>query len=285
MSSGGIHLPTARTREDRFKAAEPHIAAQQTKLQQLAAVDRADRLSQIRAGRQQDMAEGRQEGERLFGEGSLGRVDQGRAGEIAGLIEQRRQAQSQADRSPLIAAILAQRQAGLEGFQAPELAAQRAQALQGISQGQQTAMRQLRGAQSQAGVQGALAGAQQAQVINEAQKARTQAEQDLFIKNVAQKQAALGALEGSATGAEGNEFNRGYATLGALEQTIGGARAEELGREQFNLAQSQKERFGQLAAQMGYGALGAGERAAVGQELVGEKQAQAAAEAGRGGKK
>lgn len=139
--------------------------------------------------------------------------------------------------------ILGRRRAALEGMSSEEQAALRSQALERIAAQQQGAQRQLRGLQAQAGLTGATAAAQQAGVLGQAQKDRAGIERDLLLADIANRNEALGAFE----------------------QTLGG-----------EMQRSQQERLGQLSTELGFGQLGATERGAIAQQLIGEKQAAAA---------
>ena len=112
-----------------------------------------------------------------FEEGALGRLDAGRTADISQVIEGRR--------------------AALGGLAAPEAQALRERAVQGIQRGTQTALRQLRGQQAGAGVRGASATAQQAQVLGAGQQAQANVERDLFLQNIQAKREGLSAFETS----------------------------------------------------------------------------------------
>lgn len=187
--------------------------------------------------RDADMAKGRARGQELFGTPFV-------------------QA-SQGERSQDMASVIAARKAGMQGYSAPETNALRDQMQQGVSRQEATTMRQLRGSQAQSGVRGALAATQQAQVLQEMGKQRAQAEREIFIQNMAQKQTGLDKFEQSLRGAETEEIQR-------------------YGQRQT----------GKLGTEMGYAQMGAADRAAIQQQLLGESQAALNANIGsRGGKK
>lgn len=163
-------------------------------------------LQRFRTGRTQDLAEGRKRGEELFAQ------------------------------DPALQDILARRKSALEGFNAPEQQALRSQSLNQIARQGQTQARALRGAQAQSGVRGAAAAGQQAGLLKNLQKSQAEAEQNLYLQNVANKDKALSAYEG----------------------TVGGLKSAQLGTE------------------LGYGQLGAQERSAAAQQAIGEQQAAAA---------
>jgi hypothetical protein len=159
-------------------------------------------------------------------------------------------------RASEIADIIERRKKEASGFSPEEQEAMKSGAVQNIQQATQANLRQLRGIQGAQGIRGGLAAAQQAQALQKGQEALAGAERDLFLQNIAQRRA-------------GTE---------ALEKSIQAARAEELGA-------ARAEKQAQLATELGFASLGAAERGAVMQKLVGEAQAQAAGRSGGGGKK
>ena len=174
----------------------------------------------IRAGREADLARGRERGQELFGREQFFVRDRG---------------DIQADTEDIIA----RRRASLEGFSPEERNLLREQATAPLMQQQATALRQLRGAQAQSGVRGGLAGAQQAGLISQQAGQRAGLERDVALANIQRRQEALGDFE----------------------STIGG----EQGR-------AQKQQFAQLGTELGFGQLGASERAAGFQQALGEQQ-------------
>lgn len=212
----------------------------------------------------------------MFGAGSLERMAAIGAEELAKQIQARQaQAATAGQRSADVQDIISRYRSGLEGYTAPELQALREQMQSGITTGEQTALRQLRGQQAAAGIQGGLAGAQAARLLQAGQQARTQAERDLFLQNIAQRQNALQGFQQAVTGAEATEFGRGQTTQGALEQILQQQRAEETGRQQFNIGQGQQEKFGQLATMLGIAGMGSTERAAEAEKIAGTETAKA----------
>lgn len=159
-------------------------------------------------------------------------------------------------RAKEIADIIEMRKQQAQGFTPEEKGALRDEAVSNIQKATQTNLRQLRGVQGAQGIRGGLAAAQQAQALQGGAQAQAQAERDIYLKNIEQRRAAADALE----------------------KSIQSARAEELGA-------LRSEKLGQLQTELGFAGLGAAERGAVMQKLVGEAQAQAAARGGGGGKK
>lgn len=159
--------------------------------------------------------------------------------------------------------IIAKRKANLQGFTPEEQNAMKEGALKTLDQNAQTSARQLAINQARSGVRGATAAAQSASLQKGLAGAKADQERELFLKNIDNKRAALDALEG----------------------TTGRTEADELGREQFNIGQQNKETYGKLSTEMGFGSLGAGERAAVMESVLGQRQADVAANMPKGGKK
>lgn len=163
-----------------------------------------------------------------------------------------------ADRAKEISDIVAQRKAMAQGFTPQERQVMEDTANQTVNQSTAQSLRALRGIQGANNVRGGMAAAQQGRVVSAGDQARIQAARDIELQNIAARRQGMDALEKS------------------LET----AKADEM----FNLGQANKETLGRLTTELGYGSLGAAERGAVGQMVVGE---QAAAAAGRpsGGKK
>lgn len=167
-------------------------------------------------------------------------------------------------RSKEIQDILSARKSNLSGFSTEEQQAMRDQNLAAILQGQKAGARDLARQQARAGVRGSIAGAQQQALQTATQGQLADQERQLFLNQIAERRSALDKFEGSQTAAE----------------------QSELGRKQFNLSQANKELLGKLSTEMGYGGLGAAERASAVQSVVGDKQLAAAKEAAAaGGKK
>lgn len=260
--------------EKKRKEAEAQTLADKKKQKEI--------LTQIKNQRRIAQIEGRNIGKKYFGDEKLGRVDETRSNEVAKIIAER---QAQLDAAKTRTAdtqqIIDLRKANLAGFSPEEINAMRAQEVSQMGRAQSTALRQLRGAQAQAGLRGGAAAAQQANILAQSQAARANVERDLFLQNIAQRRAALGDYESSVRGVEGEEFARRTGALGGLEASTQGARADELARQQFNLAQLGRERFGQASSEFGYAGLGQQEAQAALQTILGEKQSEATVEAAK----
>jgi hypothetical protein len=188
---------------------------------------------ELEAARERALLKGRARGLELFGEGSLA---------TRGLEE----------RKASFADILDQRRAQMQGLTPEEQSAFEQQALGGISTGTQTAMRQLRGVHGATGLRGGGASAQQAQILREGQKQTAQAQQDIFMKNIAARRQALSDYE----------------------QTV-----------QAEQDRAQRELLGQLTTEFGYGSLAAGESAGVGQQMAAQEMGERGRQLQQGGGK
>lgn len=166
-----------------------------------------------------------------------------------------------AERPEEIAQIIAQRKLQTQGMTPEEQEALRSVNVPAIQQQQAGQMRQLAIQQARSGVRGAAAGAQRADIQKSASGQLAQQERDLFLKQQDLKRSALGQYE----------------------QSVGSALDRERSGKEFNIAQQNKELAGRLATELGYGQLGAGERASVMQDLLGDKYVDLAeAESKRG---
>jgi hypothetical protein len=181
-----------------------------TKRKAALAAQRQQMLTdQNTASRTADLAAGAARGKQLFGDGTLGRVDSTRAGEVADIIKQR--------------------QAQTQGFTPEEQNAFRDQNESAINNNTQTNLRAMRGAQGANGVKGGLAVAQQAQAFrdNAAQKAGV--ERDLYLKNIDLKRSALDSLEKSTGSARADELSRQQFDIGQANKEKEGQLSTELG--------------------------------------------------------
>lgn len=155
-----------------------------------------------------------------------------------------------ANSSQDVADIIAQRRQQMNGFTPQEMNAYREEGVNNINQGLQTNLRQLRSVQGSNGIRGGMAAGQQAQLLRGAQQAQAQNERDLFLKNIDAKRTGLDKMEQST-----------------------------MDREKFNIGQQNKEKFGQQATEFGYAGLGAAERGGIMQQILGQEQADATAQA------
>ncbi|MHA2064492.1 MAG: hypothetical protein ACXABY_08940 [Candidatus Thorarchaeota archaeon] len=116
--------------------------------------------------------------------------------------------------------IISRRREQLAGLTPEEQQALEQQGIGGIQQAEQGALRQLRGAQGAAGVRGAQAGAQQADILSQGVEARGDLQRDILIQDISQRRTALDQLEksltGERTGAQAREL--GEASLGASDR-------------------------------------------------------------------
>lgn len=130
--------------------------------------------------------------------------------------------------------ILAQRKAGLAGFNAPQLAAMQAQMAGGQQAAEQQRNRALQAALARQGVRGGAAASLQAQAGQMAAREKAAADTQLMLQQAAQQEKALGAYEQGVSGALGAEQARqfqGLAAQLAAEQQIAALEAAGLQKE------------------------------------------------------
>ena len=127
--------------------------------------------------------------------------------------------------------IIKRRASQLGGYNAEESAAMRSQMAAGLARQQQQAQRQLAAAQARSGVRGGAAATQGQQLLQNLGQIRNVAEQELFIKNVAEQQRR----------------QKEYEDLRKQEQFAGVA--GDLARMQMAAAELQGRRGMQIAAE------------------------------------
>lgn len=171
----------------------------------------------------------------------------------------------EAGRPTEIASIIDQRRQQLSGFTPEEMNTMEGKANKGIGEAEYLAQRTLRGQQGRLGLSGGAAAQQVGSISRAANKARAESDADLFLKQIDAKRSALNSYESSVGSALGNEQNA----------------------TKFNIDQKNKELMNRLTTEFGYAGLGASERSAIMQKLVGQEQADALMEQAKnsGGKK
>lgn len=185
------------------------------------------RSQAFRQQREQEFSGGEQRARKIFGIPGAGGPDsrasvlEGEAPELKEAFELRRQ--------------------NLQGFTDAEREAFRAQALGGIQQNTAGQLRQLRGLQAQAGLQGGLASAQQLGTLQQGAEAERQAQEGLFLQEAGLRREALGQFESSAEQAQRRRFQEALAIQagGAGEASLGAAERGAVGTERIGLAQAQ----------------------------------------------
>lgn len=150
------------------------------------------------------------------------------------------------------AEVMARRQKEAQGFSAEEMNAMRDNNLATINSANSANIRAARINQAAQGIRGGQAAAQIQKMRNEQGSQIATGERELFLKNIDARRAGLESLD----------------------------KAQGYDREMGN-----KEKLARIATEMGYGSLGSADRGAVLQGIIGEKQAQAAAQSGGGGGK
>ena len=145
------------------------------------------------------------------------------------------------------------------GWSDPEAAARKEMAMRGIQSQLATNLRAGRANAGSSGLRGAIAQAQAGQAQRAAQKERGIAEQGLMVSG---EDAARQGLQNYYTG-------------------LGGQEDAEQKRVQYNQGQRAKEKYGQMATELGYGSMGAGDAAAAGQAYTGQLSANLAENAAK----
>lgn len=97
--------------------------------------------------------------------------------------------------APDLSDIIANRERGLGGYSAPENEALRSQMATALNGQSQMAQRQLAAMQAKQGIHGGNAANQQSRLAMQMMQQRNLGEQDLFIKNIAEKQQRLKEFE------------------------------------------------------------------------------------------
>jgi hypothetical protein len=157
--------------------------------------------------------------------------------------------------------IIEARRAQAKGFTGQQRQMMREEGLSNVMQQNAGQERNFRAQMAAQGMRGPAVAAALARMKAGATGQMAESERSLQLANIAQQNTGLNSLE----------------------QSTNAAQAGELGRQQFNIGQANKERFGQLGTEMGYASLGAGDRAAAVQRLIGGQMAQASAAANSGG--
>ena len=179
--------------------------------------------------RKRDFEEGMKRGKEFLGEGTLGRLGT----------------------DPTIQQALELQRQRLGGLTGAEMQAQRDVAGAGINRATELARRRLASAQAQAGLRGATASQQQADILRSGIEQQAGLERQLLL---------------------GQRAAQGQAIQDVLSQ---GAKTR-----QFDLSQAARERFGQLQTALGFQQLGVSERAGVSANQASVAAAQAAAPRG-----
>lgn len=131
--------------------------------------------------------------------------------------------------------ILAQRERGLAGYQAPELEAMRAQMAAGQQAGQQQRERALQAALAQRGIQGGSAAALQAQLAQQAYREKGQADTEMLLRQAERQRQALGEYEQGVMGSYQMAQERQFQELATK------LAAEQAYQAQLGLEAAQKE--------------------------------------------
>lgn len=228
------------------------------------------RFEDIRKQQELDRQAAQPQAQEIFGEGTLGRVEEGRSQEISDVIAQRQQ-QLSGGAQGLDESIARRQQTISTGGQDPafkqiEDAARRAQDVQ-----TQTSLRQLRGDLGSQGVRGGINIQQQLGTLGGANLAESQLQAQLAQARLGRVSGAESALEGL----QGQRIGQQAQALGAQEQSIQSARADEAGRSDTNVQRALQERLGRVQLTESRAQAGTTERAAASQEVASMAQLRA----------
>lgn len=250
----GFEETMRRARQDM----ERKIAERQRQQEATQKVAQQGEFESARAEREKDIGMGLERGKQLVPESSLGRVEKG----ISGAPSQSQQQIAQM-----------RKEQAEKGFGAQAFQAARESRLRNLQRAQERQQRSLAGRQAQLGLRGGAATGQLGSLLGEQARQSLQAEQELMLQDVAQRQQALGAYEQTTAAQD--------AARRAAEQY----NIENI--EKYNIDQAAKEKAAQLQMGLTEAQLGLAERAGIRQEDIAKamQQAQLQAASGSGGKK
>lgn len=184
---------------------------------------------------------GRAIGNKFFAPGSLGHVDPNLSNSPyssdSNLAQTRAMAAMYGQRDPMQGDVLNRMKSGLEGYTAPEYQAQREQMERGLNSQFATASSQLAKAQAQGKVYGAAGAAQRANLIQGTSDKKNELEQDLYIKNIDEKQKRLGEYGQYGQNLAQGEYTRESGALAAQGEEEARLRKEQMDAEKYNQAQ------------------------------------------------
>lgn len=292
-------IQAAQAKERELQAKGDTAGFQRQSQETVRLIQEQNRLNEQRnrlgktADIERDIASGVELGKELIADKSLGRIDTG-LGRVDAELGRVKEGQFKAERSEDIEDVIKRRREALSGLSGTEQQTRRDIALGEIGRSEQLQQRQLQAIQSQTGVRGGTAAAQQIDLLRQSNIARANFERDLFLQNEQIKRQALTDFERSVTAAEATEAERTAANVQLTQFNLAQQlRERELSQfnleqqraerelEKFNLQQTARERFGQLSVGLGVASLVQGDVAS--QRAV-EAQKAAAAAAGSGGK-
>lgn len=228
------------------------------------------RFADIRRQQELDRAAAQPQAQQVFGEGKLGRVQEGRAEEVANILGQTGQLATSG--TGALEALAARRGATIAAggqdpaFRQIEEAATRAQDIQ-----TQTGLRELRGELGAQGVRGGINLQRQLQTLGGGQAAQGNLQAQLAQARLARVSEAEAAQEGLQQNILAQRGQLAQQAAGTLFQ----ARAEEAGRAETNVQRALQERLGRLQLTEARAQAGTLERAAASQEVTAQAQLRA----------
>lgn len=191
--------------------------------------------------------------EKLFGEGSLGRLgymgQEGRG--ITDMYKNIAQSYISGQPSQPMQDVLSRYKSSLAGYSAPEVQGQREQAQRQIDAQYQTEASALKRAQAQSGVRGAAGTAQMMNLNRSRIGQQGQLEQDLFVKNADEMQRRLGEYGSALSNVENQTYARQQDALGKYRDQYAGVRADDVATKGYNDQKVADEMAGRYGALFG----------------------------------
>lgn len=242
--------------------------------------------AQLEANRARAMNQGRQWGQEMFGHGTMPRLREGRTQEQADMLAQRRGTTAVAgQRSGATQDVLNRYQSQLGGYTAPENAAMRQRSYESFQNQSQTDQRNLQRSQANNFVSGPAAAAQIARLGAANSASAANAERDMMLNDIQNRQNMLDKYAQANAGAEGTEWQRYTDALGNEEATGNRIQDNERSAQEYNNQQYNRETAGQVQAMLGQAGLSSGDWASAAQSAIANQQMQSAMNTGSSGKK
>lgn len=191
--------------------------------------------------------------EKLFGEGSLGRLgymgQEGRG--ITDMYKNIAQNYISGQPTQPMQDVLSRYRDSLGGYSSPQLQAQREQAQRQIDSQYQTESSALKRAQIQSGVRGAAGTAQMMNLNRSRIGQQQQLEQDLFVKNADEQQRRLGEYSNVLGNVEQQTYGRQQDALQRYRDQYAGVRADDVATKSYNDQKVADEMAGRYGALFG----------------------------------
>jgi hypothetical protein len=194
----------------------------------------------------------------IFGFGDLPRIQDQFAQDTEDSLSKRREysdprsAAFAGRRSGDISDILGKLKGGLDGYSAAENNALSEQMNRNVDTDLSNTLAKLKSSNASNMVLGGAAVAREDGARAAADKTRAQNEQDLFVKNVDEKQNRLNNYSGQVSAAENNESAKGQEAIANYEKMLADARANSLGIQAQNIELEKADRAARVGAIGGF---------------------------------